>query len=81
MELLGCDIQFFRGWLQAHFQPGMTWENIGEWHIDHHIPCAEFDLRDPEQQKQCFHYTNLKPLWGVDNMRKGAKRPVAASFP
>ena len=33
-------------------------------------PCASFDLTDPEQQRQCFHYTNLQPLWAADNIRK-----------
>lgn len=72
-DMLGCSIQFLRGWLEALFTLGMNWQNIGEWHIDHRIPCAEFDLRDPEQQKQCFRYTNLQPLWSLDNLSKGAK--------
>jgi hypothetical protein len=53
----------------------MTWENYGQWHVDHHIPLAEFDLREPEQQKQAFNYTNLRPLWAADNHRKHANRP------
>ncbi len=71
-ELIGCSIEFFRGWIESKFQQGMTWDNHGKltWHIDHKIPCAEFDLRDPAQQKQCFHYTNLQPLWALDNLRK-----------
>jgi len=36
-------------------------------------PCASFDLADPEEQKKCFHWTNLQPLWALDNIRKGAK--------
>lgn len=75
-ELIGCDIEFLRGYLEARFLKDMTWANHGKWHIDHHIPCAEFDLRDPAQQRQCFHYSNLKPMWGADNMSKGAKRPA-----
>ena len=55
----------------------MTWENHGRygWHIDHIMPCSSFDLTDPEQQKKCFHYTNLQPLWAHENMSKGAKIP------
>jgi DNA/RNA endonuclease G (NUC1) len=53
----------------------MNWENYGKngWHIDHIIPCASFDLTDPKQQKNCFHYTNLQPLWAADNIRKSDK--------
>lgn len=74
-KLVGCDIQFLRGYLEARFAPGMTWKNYGKWHIDHHIPCAEFDLRDPDQQRQAFHYSNLRPLWAHDNHRKHAIPP------
>lgn len=75
-ELIGCDTDFLRGYLEARFLPGMTWDNQGAWHIDHHVPLAEFDLREAAQQKQAFHYSNLKPMWGPDNMSKGAKRPA-----
>lgn len=37
------------------------------------IPCASFDITDLEQQKQCFRYTNLQPLWAVDNLKKGTR--------
>lgn len=73
--LVGCDLQFLRGYLEARFQPGMTWANHGEWHVDHHVPLAEFDLRDPAQQKQAFHFSNLRPLWAKDNLSKNKKRP------
>ena len=59
--------------LESLFVPGMTWDNQGEWHIDHVIPCAAFDLTDPAQQSECFHYTNLQPLWAVDNLKKAAR--------
>lgn len=81
IALLGCDMSFLRGYLESRFASGMSWSNRGKgegkWHIDHHIPCAEFDLRDPEQQRQCFHYSNLRPLWGPQNISKGAKRPAS----
>jgi len=72
-KLIGCSIDELRTWLAGWFAPGMTWENYGTWHIDHHRPCASFDLADPAQQKQCFHYLNLRPLWAKDNLSKGAK--------
>jgi hypothetical protein len=61
--------------LQSKFKEVITWENHGKYagHIDHIIPCASFDLTDPEQQKKCFHYTNLQPLWAHENLSKGAK--------
>ena len=74
LELLGVDdISVVREHLEQQFKPGMTWDNHGVhgWHIDHIRPCASFDLTDPEQQRQCFHYTNLQPLWAHENLSKG----------
>ena len=75
IELLGCSIEYFRDYLEALFQPGMTWNNWSRtgWHIDHIIPLSYFDMADPEQQKRAWHYTNLQPLWAVDNLRKSNK--------
>ncbi len=72
-KVLGCSADFLRQYLQAQFQPGMTWENYGKWHVDHKRPCATFDLSKKREQKKCFHYTNLQPLWAIDNIRKRAK--------
>jgi hypothetical protein len=72
-ELLGCSFKEVWNHLESKFQPGMTKENHGLWHVDHIRPCSSFNLTDPEQQKICFHYTNLQPLWAEDNMKKGAK--------
>ncbi len=73
MELVGCTIPFLRGYLEAKFKVGMSWDNHGEWHIDHIKPCASFNLLNEEEQKKCFHYKNLQPLWADDNLSKGAK--------
>lgn len=70
-ELLGCDWETIKQHLESQFTEGMTWDNYGEWHIDHIRPCASFNLTDPEQQKECFNYTNLQPLWAEDNLKKG----------
>ena len=51
----------------------MTWKNYGEWHIDHIKPCSKFNLTDEEEQKKCFNYKNLQPLWASENTSKGAK--------
>jgi hypothetical protein len=72
-ELLGTDKVTARNYLEALFEPGMTWQNHGQWHIDHKIPCASFDLRCPVQQLACCYYKNLQPLWAIDNIKKGAK--------
>jgi len=72
-ELIGCTIQFLLSYLESKFVDGMSWERIDEIHIDHIRPCASFDLTDPEEQKKCFHYTNLQPLWAKDNISKGNK--------
>jgi hypothetical protein len=73
MKLLGCSYMHLQDYLTMRFQPGMTWENYGKWHADHMMPCASFDLEDPEQQRQCFHYTNLQPMWASENISKKDK--------
>lgn len=72
LTLLGCSIDEFRLYFEKLFTNGMTWNNHGVhgWHIDHIAPCSSFDLTDIEQQKKCFHYTNLQPLWWYDNLSK-----------
>ena len=72
VALLGCSIEHVRYHLEKQFTKGMSWENHGDWHIDHIKPCASFDLTDESQQRECFHYSNLQPLWARDNLSKGA---------
>ena len=72
-ELIGCSNEQLVDHIVSLFQPEMTLENYGEWHIDHIRPCASFDLFDESQQRECFHYTNLQPLWAIDNLKKGKK--------
>jgi hypothetical protein len=75
LKYIGCTIQEFKVHLQSKFLPGMTWHNRGfyGWHIDHIIPLSNFDLSDESYLAAACHYTNLQPLWAVDNGRKGAK--------
>lgn len=75
--LLGCSVEELKTHIESMFKPGMSWDNWGRfgWHIDHIIPCVAFNLADPEQQKQCFHYTNLQPLWAHENQTKSGKIP------
>ena len=70
MKLIGCTIEELWKHLESKFESWMIRENYGLWHVDHIIPCASFDLTDSEQQKKCFHYTNLQPLWATDNIKK-----------
>lgn len=73
-ELLGAPWVWVEAYLEEQFLPGMTWENHGPvWEIDHIRPCASFDLTIPEQQRMCFHWTNLQPLFTPDNRRKSDK--------
>jgi len=60
-KLVGCSREFFKKYFHSKFTSGMTWERFmnGEIHIDHIRPCASFDLSKPEEQRLCFHYTNL----------------------
>lgn len=76
-DLQGCDMYDLKLWLEANFLPGMSWENYGckfnQWSIDHIIPLSKFNLEDLEQRKKAFHYTNIQPLWHIDNLKKSNK--------
>lgn len=69
----GCTRDALVQHLEAQFQPGMTWENHGAWHIDHIRPLASFDLTDHAQRTAANHFSNLRPLWAKVNIDKGAK--------
>ena len=72
---LGCSIADLRIYLESQFEPGMTWQNhnLVGWHIDHIKPLTSFDLSDRKQFLQACHYTNLRPMWYNDNIRKGGR--------
>ena len=79
MSMLGCTLAEARARIEAQFRPGMSWENHGEWEIDHIRPVASFDLTDPDQARAAAHFTNLQPLWSVENRRKGVRWNLAAT--
>ncbi|GAI33061.1 unnamed protein product, partial [marine sediment metagenome] len=56
--------------LEKRFVKGMSWKNYGKWHIDHIKPCATFNLSEKKEQRKCFHYSNLQPLWAKENLSK-----------
>jgi hypothetical protein len=63
IELLGCTPNQYRQKLETQFKPGWGWNNYGiVWEIDHKRPCVTFNLRDPQQLKECFHFSNVRPL-------------------
>jgi hypothetical protein len=68
-ELLGYTAEELKTHLESLFKEGMTWDNQGEWHIDHRIPQSYFTSID--QMKECFALDNLKPEWAKWNLSKG----------
>ena len=70
-DILGIDYEGLIKHLESQFKDGMSWENRGEWHIDHIIPLSSETSKE-ELTKLC-HYTNLQPLWAEDNLKKGDK--------
>jgi hypothetical protein len=79
-KLVGYSVIELRDHLESLFLPGMSWENYGEWHIDHIIPDSRFKYAsagDPSFKKS-WALQNLQPLWAKDNLSKGNKIREAA---
>lgn len=74
-KVLGYDVDDLRAHLERQFLKGMSWENMGEWHIDHIVPVSSFNITgvDCPELRRAWALTNLRPLWAKDNLRKGAK--------
>jgi hypothetical protein len=68
-----CDREYFTKWFEFIFEEKMSWNNYGEWHIDHVIPCSTFDLTKEDDKKKCFSWKNLRPCWSKENISKGNK--------
>ena len=73
--LLGYTVGDLRKHLESRFTIGMTWINMGGWHIDHIVPKSRFNYNKPEDPefKVCWGLANLQPLWGTDNSSKKNK--------
>ncbi len=76
IELLGCSISELKYYIESQFQPGMTWNNRKDWHIDHIKPLCTFNLNNPDQVKIACHHSNLRPLWAEENMRRSRNANV-----
>lgn len=74
--LLGYSLNELRTHLERQFLKGMSWENIGEWHIDHIVPLSSFEITNAQCDgfRRAWALTNLRPLWAGENVRKSSKR-------
>lgn len=70
-EYIGCSQNELKVHFESKFTEGMSWQNYGKWHIDHIIP-MDSATSEEEMYKLC-HYTNLQPLWAIDNIKKSNK--------
>jgi len=70
---LGCSIAAFKLYIENQFEDGMTWDNYGEWHLDHVLPLASFDLTNEAQYLEAANWLNYQPLWAKDNVSKGGR--------
>ena len=70
---LGCSVDDLKIHLEGKFSEGMSWDNYGEWHIDHIRPLSRFDLTNKSQHLEACSYNNLQPLWAIDNLKKSNK--------
>jgi len=71
IDYLGCSYESYKDYLQNKFKEGMSWDNHGEWHIDHIIPLASANTE--KELIKLFHYKNTQPLWASENQSKGSK--------
>lgn len=71
MEIVGMNEVEFKDYIEKKFVDDMTWDNYGKWHLDHITPLCE--ANNPEEALLLNHYTNLQPLWGIDNIKKNRK--------
>ena len=70
-DIIGCSPIELKSHIESKFVDGMCWENHGEWHIDHIVPLSTG--KTLEEVYKLNHYSNLQPLWKIDNLKKGNK--------
>jgi hypothetical protein len=61
--------------LESQFKDTMSWDNYGEWHVDHKLPITSFNIEEmgDEEFMKCWDLENLQPMWGDENIRKSNK--------
>jgi len=79
-EYVCCTYNELLDYLESQFEEGMTWENQGEWHIDHFKAQSRFDPTIEEEAYMCWHYTNLQPMWSFENISWGNKKKPGDEF-
>lgn len=74
-SIVGFTLDELKKHLERQFQKGMSWDNYGEWHVDHITPVSSFDFSAPDDAdfKACWVLTNLRPLWATENIKKSNK--------
>jgi hypothetical protein len=70
IDYLGCSIEELKAHIEPQLKEGMSWDNYGEWHIDHIIP-IKYGSPTLEEVVRRLHYKNTQPLWATDNITKG----------
>jgi hypothetical protein len=70
-KILGCSYEEFKHYIEKQFVEGMSWDNQGEWHLDHIYPVSL--ATNEEEIIKLNHYTNFQPLWAIDNLKKSNK--------
>lgn len=73
-SIIGLTPQRLKEYLSENFEIGMSWDNYGEWHIDHIVPLSS--AKTEEELYKLFYYTNLQPLWAADNLKKSDKLDI-----
>lgn len=79
---LGCSLTEFKIYIESKFEPDMTWDNWGNkkgmWSFDHIIPFSQ--ARTKEEVYKLFHFSNVRPMWYIENLRKGRKKDGEKSY-
>ncbi len=84
IDFLGCSVEELKTHIESRFSEGMSWDNYGEWQIDHIVPLSLFLKLEKQGNffsdgdysmclQDAFNYINLQPLWKNENLKKRTK--------